>query len=60
MKTGLLFMPFSFGIILAAASTSQLLPKIGPRPLATAGCLMASRPVYLSFIKVPTAPTWSA
>jgi EmrB/QacA subfamily drug resistance transporter len=53
VKTGLLFMPFSFGIILAAGATSQLLPKIGPRPLATFGNLMAAVGMfYLSFIKV--------
>ncbi len=53
VKTGLLFMPFSIGIILAAGFTSQLLPKIGPRPLATVGNLMAAAGMfYLSFIKV--------
>jgi EmrB/QacA subfamily drug resistance transporter len=53
VKTGLLFMPFSVGIILAAGFTSQLLPKIGPRPLATAGTVMAAAGMfYLSFIKV--------
>jgi len=56
VKTGLLFMPFSVGIILAAGFTSQLLPKIGPRPLATAGTLMAAVGMfYLSFIKVDSS-----
>jgi EmrB/QacA subfamily drug resistance transporter len=53
VKTGLLFMPFSIGIILAAGLTSQWLPKVGPRPLATIGNLMAAfGMLYLSFIKV--------
>jgi predicted MFS family arabinose efflux permease len=53
VKTGLLFMPFSIGIIVAAGMTSQWLPKFGPRPLATIGNLMAAAGMlYLSFIKV--------
>jgi EmrB/QacA subfamily drug resistance transporter len=56
VKTGLLFMPFSIGIILAAGFTSQLLPRIGPRPLATIGNLMAAAGLlYLSFIKVDSS-----
>jgi predicted MFS family arabinose efflux permease len=56
VKTGLLFMPFSLGIIVAAGMTSQWLPKIGPRPLATAGNLMAALGMlYLSFIKVDSS-----
>src|ERR1019366_5963085 len=41
VKSGLLFMPFSLGVILAAGVTSQLLPKIGPRPVATVGFLLS-------------------
>jgi EmrB/QacA subfamily drug resistance transporter len=56
VKTGLLFMPFSVGVILAAGFTSQLLPKIGPRPLATIGTFMAAAGMfYLSFIKVDSS-----
>jgi predicted MFS family arabinose efflux permease len=56
VKTGLLFMPFSIGVILAAGLTSQLLPKVGPRPLATIGNLMAAfGMLYLSFIKVDSS-----
>ncbi|MEO9181569.1 MAG: MFS transporter, partial [Acidimicrobiales bacterium] len=56
VKTGLLFMPFSIGIILAAGGTSQLLPKIGPRPLATIGNVIAAIGMfYLSFIKVDSS-----
>ncbi len=42
VKTGLLFLPFSVGVILAAGVTSQFLPKVGPRPLATLGCTMGA------------------
>ncbi len=56
IKTGLLFMPFAIGIIIAAGMTSQWLPKVGPRPLATIGNLMAAFGLlYLSFIKVDSS-----
>jgi MFS family permease len=52
VKSGLLFLPFSIGIILSAGATSQLLPKIGPRILATTGFFMgAIGMLFLSFIK---------
>ena len=47
VKSGLLFMPFSLGVIVSAGVTSQLLPKFGPRPLATVGCLMAALGMFL-------------
>jgi EmrB/QacA subfamily drug resistance transporter len=51
VKSGLLFLPFSVGVIVSAAITAQLLPKLGPRPLATLGCLMGAGGLfYLSFI----------
>ncbi|HVB71570.1 MAG TPA: MFS transporter [Acidimicrobiales bacterium] len=51
VKSGLLFLPFSIGVIISAGVTSQLLPKVGPRPLATLGCVMGSAGLfYLSFI----------
>jgi EmrB/QacA subfamily drug resistance transporter len=56
VKTGLLFMPFSFGIIVAAGAASQFLPKIGPRPLATLGAVMAAFGLlYLSTIKIDSS-----
>ena len=42
VKSGLLFLPFSVGVILSAGLCSQLLPKVGPRPLATIGCAMGA------------------
>ena len=55
VKTGLLFLPFSVGVILSAGATSQLLPKVGPRPLATAGCLMAAVGMVLLSLMTPTS-----
>ncbi len=51
VKSGLLFMPFSLGVIVSAVLTSQLLPRVGPRPLATVGCVMAAVGLlYLSLL----------
>jgi len=51
IKAGLCFLPFSMGIILSAGIASQLLPRIGPRPLGTVGLLMGSGGLlYLSMI----------
>ena len=50
LKAGILFLPFSVGIIMAATAASKLLPRFGPRPLmvigfatATVGMLWLSR-----------------
>ena len=49
VRSGLLFLPFSLGIIVSAGVTSQLLPRFGPRPLASIGGLMGSAGLlYLS------------
>jgi hypothetical protein len=40
-------MPFSLGVIVSAGVTSQLLPKIGPRPLATTGTLMSAVGMFM-------------
>jgi EmrB/QacA subfamily drug resistance transporter len=42
LKAGLLFLPFSGGIIVGAGITSQILPKIGPRILMTGGTLIGA------------------
>ena len=56
VKSGLLFLPFSVGVIFSAGVASQLLPRIGPRPLATIGCVMGSVGLsYLSFVR-PDSP----
>ncbi len=53
VKTGLLYLPFSVGIILAAGVTSQILPKIGPRMIATVGCLMGALGLLLLSFLAP-------
>ena len=40
IKTGFAFLPFSVGIVAGAALASQLLPRIGPRPLIVGGLLL--------------------
>jgi len=42
LKSGLAFLPFSAGIVIAAALASNLLPRIGPRPLMVGGTLAAA------------------
>ncbi len=37
VKSGLAFLPFSAGIVVAAGAASTLLPRIGPRPLMAGG-----------------------
>lgn len=46
VRSGLLFLPFSLGIIVSAGVTSQLLPKFGPRWLATIGAAMGAAGLY--------------
>jgi EmrB/QacA subfamily drug resistance transporter len=41
LKSGFAFLPFSLGIIVSAGVVSQLLPKVGPRPLVIPGLVMA-------------------
>ena len=41
LKAGFAFLPFSGGIIVSAGVVSQLLPRIGPRPLMIPGTAMA-------------------
>jgi EmrB/QacA subfamily drug resistance transporter len=42
VKTGLYFFPFALGTIVGAGTSSQLLPRFGPRPLGAIGLFMAS------------------
>ena len=41
LRSGFAFLPFSFGIIIFAGVASQLLPKIGPKPLMVPGLIFA-------------------
>ena len=42
LKSGFAFMPFTAGIIIFAGVASQLLPKVGPRPLMVPGLIAAA------------------
>ncbi|HEY3738111.1 MAG TPA: MFS transporter [Jatrophihabitans sp.] len=42
LKSGLAFLPFSAGVIVAAGGASSLLPRIGPRPLMAGGTAAAA------------------
>jgi EmrB/QacA subfamily drug resistance transporter len=42
LRCGFAFLPFSGGIIIAAGLSSQLLPKVGPRPLMITGFTMGA------------------
>jgi EmrB/QacA subfamily drug resistance transporter len=46
VKSGLCFLPFSLGIITSATAASKLLPKFGPRGLASGGLLLAASGLY--------------
>ncbi|RDI53377.1 MFS transporter [Nocardia mexicana] len=40
LQAGLAFLPFPVGIVVSAGLASQLLPKVGPRPLMLSGALL--------------------
>lgn len=42
LKSGFAFLPFSGGIIVAAGVVSQLLPRLGPKPLMVAGLVLGT------------------
>jgi len=42
LKTGIAYLPFSGGIVVAAGIAAQLLPKVGPRVLMTVGGVLAT------------------
>ena len=42
VKAGFAFLPFSLGIILGAGASSQLLPRVGPKPLLVPGLIAGS------------------
>jgi predicted MFS family arabinose efflux permease len=55
LKSGFAFLPFSAGIIVFAGIASQLLPKIGPKPLMTTGLIAASAGLLLLSRITPTS-----
>lgn len=55
LKAGVAFLPFTAGVIVGAGIASQLLPKIGPRPLMTVGMLLATAGILLFARITPTS-----
>jgi EmrB/QacA subfamily drug resistance transporter len=55
VKSGLLFLPFSLGVIIAAGTTSHFLPKFGPRPIASLGCTMGALGLLLLSLLKPNS-----
>jgi EmrB/QacA subfamily drug resistance transporter len=46
IQAGFAFLPFSVGIIIGAGVASQLLPRVGPKPLMVPGLLMGAAGLF--------------
>jgi EmrB/QacA subfamily drug resistance transporter len=55
LKSGFAFLPFSGGIIIGAGIASQLLPRVGPRPLMASGAVVAAGGLWLLSGITPTS-----
>ena len=42
IRSGIAYLPFAIGVVIASALASQLVPRIGPRPLIVAGAAMVA------------------
>ncbi len=42
VRTGIAYLPFAVGVVVASALASQLVPRIGPRPLIVTGAAMVA------------------
>jgi EmrB/QacA subfamily drug resistance transporter len=47
LEAGLAYLPITAGFALSGAVTSQIVTKVGTRPVAVAGCLIAAAGIYL-------------
>jgi EmrB/QacA subfamily drug resistance transporter len=47
LEAGLAYLPITAGFALAGGVTSQLVTRLGTRPVAVAGCLVAAAGIYL-------------
>jgi EmrB/QacA subfamily drug resistance transporter len=54
LRAGFAFLPFSAGIIVTAGVVSQLLPRIGPKPLMVGGLLGATLGMLYLLLITPT------
>lgn len=55
LKSGFAFLPFTGGIIVFAGIASQLLPKVGPKPLMIPGLLISAAGLLLLTRITPTS-----
>jgi predicted MFS family arabinose efflux permease len=46
IQTGLAYLPFPIGLVTASAVASQLVPRVGPRPLILAGAAMVAGGIF--------------
>ena len=57
LKTGVAFLPFSFGIVIAATISSKLIAKVDPRFIAGTGTLLAGLALFgFSRLTVDSSP----
>ena len=42
IRAGVAYLPFAVGVVIASGLASQLVPRVGPRPLIVAGCAMVA------------------
>mgnify|MGYP003334664981 FL=1 len=59
LHAGVAFLPFSIGIILSAGAASNLLPRVGPKPLMTAGLIVAGFGLVMLTNITPTTSYWT-
>ena len=59
LKTGFAFLPFTAGIIIFAGISSQLLPKVGPKPLMVPGLIFSGIGLLLLTRITPVTGYWS-
>ena len=58
LRTGFAFLPFSFGIVIGAALSSNLVNRVDPRFLAGTGTLLASTALFMfSRLSIDDSPT---
>jgi EmrB/QacA subfamily drug resistance transporter len=55
LRAGFAFLPFSLGIVLSAGVVSQLLPRVGPKPLMVGGLTMATTGMLYLLQITPTS-----
>ena len=46
IRSGIAYLPFAIGVVIASALASQLVPRIGPRPLIVAGAAMVAAGMF--------------